>query len=142
VTIGKEQLTQGPSPGGYKDLPSSSRTDTTMDATGSGTTSPSVDITVEGGQMHIEVLVSDWITRVSKQTDTSRGVSCGKAFGPETTRSESDARSTAVDNAQADVTVAFDKSVAQQAGSTSWPIEINGFKGRGTLTWKLGPAIR
>ena len=142
VTIGKESLSQCPAPGGYKDLPSSSRSDTTIDTHGGGDTEPSVDITVDGAEMHLEGLISDALKSLSEQTDVTRGVSCGKPFGPDTEKSTTDARSSAVDRAAFDVTVPFDKSLAQQSGSTSWPIEINGFKGTGTLTWKLGPAVR
>ncbi len=132
-----EHLSQCAAPGGYRDLPVSSDQRTEMVAKGSGSTEPSVEIDIDGSELRIVGSVSDSIPRVMQQTDTSAGVTCGKPFGPDTTTSSSEAVSTSVDGINFEIRVPFDKRQATQAGSKSWPVELNDMRGTATLTWKL-----
>ena len=129
--IRQEILSQCPSPGGYRDLPSKVDQFTETRTTASARTEPSVDIEYEGTWVHIKGSVSGFVPRTVTDIQRSTGISCGRALEPTTHTNTTGNRSMALEGANFDMRLPRDGST-----SVSQPFELNGWTGTATLTWK------
>jgi hypothetical protein len=131
-------LSQCAAPGGYQDLPSKVDhfNDASVNASNSAT-DPRVDFTVDGGSLQLNGHVSDETRYVWHDVQRTSGIICGKTAEPTNMTRDTDEVSVLINNANFDLVIPIEKDTPEQSGSKTWPLEVSGYKGTMTLTWRL-----